>query len=338
MLGNEKALWLLFLVPLVLVPVYIICFYQKSKSLTSFAQPQLLGKLNHRVSLAKQVFKAILVIFAFIFIVIALTEPAWNPKPIELKRQGRDVAILLDVSRSMLADDIKPSRLERAKLAIRDLIEVLDGDRIALMTFAGSATIKCPMTNDYSFLSMVLDRDVTTESTPVGGTNLGDAIRKATREIFDNSGKNYTDMIIISDGEENESTFPDQAAAEAGQQGIRIIAIGLGSQDPGARIPIYDENGQKTFLKYKGQEVWTKLTTETLAKIASASKDGKFLTVGPNQTFDLDELYKDLVASAQKRQLESAAGLQYDQKFQIFIALAIILLITEVLVSERKKA
>jgi Ca-activated chloride channel family protein len=336
MLGNEKALWLLFLVPLVLVPVYILCFYRKSQSLTLFAQPQLLGKLNHRASLTKQIFKAFIVILAFVFIVIALTEPAWNPKPVELKRQGRDVAILLDVSRSMLADDIKPSRLERAKLAIRDLIEVLGGDRIALMTFAGSATIKCPLTNDYSFLSMVLDRDVTTESTPVGGTNLGDAIRKATREIFDISGKNYMDMIIISDGEENENTFPDQAAAEAGQQGIRIIAIGLGSQDPGARIPI-DENGRKTFLKYNGQEVWTKLTTETLAKVASASKNGKFLTVGPNQTFDLDELYKDLVASAQKREIESAASMQYDQKFQIFIALAIILLITEVLISERKK-
>lgn len=337
MFGNEKALWLLFLVPTVLLPVLWWCFYRKQRALKSFADAGLLEKINPSMSLSRQAFKALMLIIAFVFIVIALTEPAWNPKPVEVKRQGRDVAVLLDVSRSMLACDIKPSRLERAKLAIRDLLAVLDGDRIALMTFAGSATIKCPLTQDYSFLKMVLDNDISTESTPVGGTNLGDAIRKATREIFDDSSDKYMDIIIITDGQDNQQTFPAEAAAQAGQNGIRIIAIGLGSSDPGARIPIY-ENGQKTFLKYQGREVWTKLTTDTLVKVATATDDGKFLIVGPNQTFDLDELYKDLIATAAKRELESATAIRYDQKFQIFLTFALVFLIGEVLIAERKKS
>lgn len=336
MLGNEKALWLLFLIPLVVVPAYVWCFYKKNRALKVFADSELLGKLNAGRSAGKQVLKAVMMIFAFGFIVIALTEPAWNPKPVEIKRKGRDVVILLDVSRSMLAEDIKPSRLERAKLAIKDLLEVLEGDRIGIMTFAGSSTVKSPLTNNYGFVRMVLDSDITTESTPVGGTNLGDAIREATREMFEESGNKYADMIIISDGEENEKTFPEEAAAQANDKGVRIIAIGLGSQEPGARIPIY-ENGSKSFLKYQGREVWTKLDPDTLAKVAMATKDGKFLTVGPNQTFDLDEIYKDLVASAQKRELESATNIRYEQKFQIFLGLALIFLIGEVLISERKK-
>ncbi len=336
MLGNEKALWLLFLVPVLIVPAYIWCFYKKQRALKFFADMDLLGKLNQQRSIGKQVLKAVMLIGAFVFIVIALTEPAWNPKPVEVKRQGRDVVILLDVSRSMLAEDIKPSRLERAKLAIKDLLSVLDGDRIGIVTFAGSATVKSPLTNNYGFAQMVLERDVTTESTPVGGTNLGDAIRKVTREIFDESGNKYADLIIISDGEENENTFPVEAARQANEKGIRIIAVGLGSQSPGARIPIYS-NGSKSFLKYEGQEVWSKLDPKMLAEVAMATEDGKFLTVGPNQTFDFDELYKDLVASAQKRELEAATSISYEQKFQIFLALALVFLIVEVFISERKK-
>lgn len=337
MLGNENALWLLFLVPLIIIPAYLWYFYAKSNALKTFADTHLIKKLNTNSSTARQITKFLLILTAVIFIIIALTQPMWNPKPVEIKRTGRDVAILLDVSRSMLAEDIKPSRLERAKLAIKDLLNVLQGDRIAIMTFAGSATIKAPLTNNYGFINMVLDRDISTESTPLGGTNLGDAIRKATREIFSNSQKNYSDLIIISDGEENQQTFPAQAAADASEKGIRIIAIGLGSTEPGARIPIY-ENGKKTYLTHDGREVWTKLNPQTLADVATATENGKFLTVGPNQTFDLDQLYKDLVAAAEKRQMESAQSIRYEQKFQIFLAISIIILFIEVMTGERKKS
>jgi len=140
-LGNDKALWLLFAVPVVLLPVYIWCFWQKAKALKILASNEMLKKINVAVSLKKQIFKAFLLVAGFISITIALTDPKWNPQAQRIKRQGRDVCILLDTSRSMLAEDIKPNRLERSKIAIRDLLEMLKGDRMAIVTFAGNSTV-----------------------------------------------------------------------------------------------------------------------------------------------------------------------------------------------------
>ncbi|OQX57096.1 MAG: hypothetical protein B5M52_08085, partial [Helicobacteraceae bacterium 4484_230] len=193
-LGNDKALWLLFTIPVVLVPAYIWCFWKKAQALKILASTNMLKKINVSVSLKKQIFKAVLLLSAFAIIVIALTQPRWNPRAQKIKRLGRDVCILLDTSRSMLAEDIKPSRLERSKIAIKDLIETLQGDRIAIVTFAGNAAIKCPLTQDYAFVRMVLD-DISTESTTRGGTMIGDAIRKAAEDVFDRQSREYKDII-----------------------------------------------------------------------------------------------------------------------------------------------
>ena len=144
-LGNTNALWLLFIVPAVLVPIYLWCFYRKARMLKILASNEMLKKINESVSLNKQILKSLLLIAAFVSIVIALTEPRWNPQPEKIKRKGRDICILLDTSRSMLAEDIKPSRLERSKIAIGDLLETLAGDRVAIVTFAGNSTVKCPL-------------------------------------------------------------------------------------------------------------------------------------------------------------------------------------------------
>jgi Ca-activated chloride channel homolog len=337
-LGNDRALWLLFAVPMILLPVYIWSFWQKARTLRMLAGTEMLKKINNSVSRKKQVFKALLLLAAFVSIVVALTEPKWNPKARKIRRRGRDICILLDTSRSMLAEDIKPSRLERSKIAIADLLETLTGDRIALVTFAGNSVIKCPLTQDYAFVRMAL-ADVTTESTSRGGTMIGDAIRKATNEVFDKNSRQYKDIILITDGEEHEGaeSFPVQAAQKAAEQGIRIIAIGLGDENEGSRIPITGPNGEKTFLKYKGREVWSKLGADLLRKIVYATDGGKYLTVGPGTTLDLGQIYKNLIASAAKRELESTTMLTYDEKFQIFVALALVLLICEALISERRK-
>jgi Ca-activated chloride channel family protein len=335
-LGNDKALWLLFLVPAVLVPAYAWCFWRKARTLHALASHQMLAKINSAVSLRKQVLKAVLLVLGFISIVVALTEPKWNPQPQQIRRKGRDVVILLDTSRSMLAEDIKPSRLERSKIAIGDLLEVLAGDRIAVITFAGNATVKCPLTQDYAFVRMAL-ADISTESTSRGGTQIGDAIRKATDEVFDKQSREYKDLILITDGEDHDS-FPVQAAQKAAKEGIRIIAIGLGDDTTGSRIPITGPDGQTTFLKYRGQEVWSKLDSDTLREVAYATEGGKYLSVAPGTTMDLGRIYQDLIASAEGRELESMTMMKYDEKFQIFIGLAIVLLMSEVLVSERKRA
>jgi Ca-activated chloride channel family protein len=333
--GNDKALWLLFIIPVVLVPAYTWCFWRKAKTLRILASNDMLKKINTSVSLKKQIFKAFLLIAAFISIVAALTEPKWNPKPQQIKRKGRDIAILLDTSRSMLAEDIKPSRLERSKIAISDLLETLKGDRVAILTFAGNSTIKCPLTQDYSFIRMVL-ADISTESTSRGGTMIGDAIRKVTQEVFDRQSREYKDIVLITDGEDHES-FPVEAANKAATEGIRIIAIGLGDEDQGSRIPVTGPDGQSTFLQHKGQEVWSKVDGDTLREIVYTTEGGKYLSVKPGTTLDLGEIYEDLIASAEKRELESATMMTYDEKFQIFVALGIVLIICEALISERKK-
>ena len=337
-LGNDKALWLLFAVPAILAPAYIWCFWQKARALRVLANSEMLKKINNTVSMKRQIVKAFLLIASFVSIVVALTEPKWNPQAQKIKRQGRDICILLDTSRSMLAEDIKPSRLERSKIAIADLLETLAGDRIAIVTFAGNSTVKCPLTQDYAFVRMAL-ADISTESTSRGGTMIGDAIRKAAEEVFDKQSREYKDIILITDGEEHEGaeSFPVQAAEKAAAEGIRIIAIGLGDENEGSRIPITGPNGEKTFLKYQGKEVWSKLGGDLLRNIVYVTEGGKYLSVGPGTTLDLGQIYENLIASAAKRELESTTMLKYDEKFQIFVALGLILLICEAVVSERKK-
>ena len=300
-LGNYNALWLLFAVPVLLIPAYIWCFGAKSKALRTLASSDMLKKINTKVSLKKQIFKAVLLIAAFIFIVIALTEPKWNPQTEKIQRRGRDICILLDTSRSMLAEDIKPNRLERSKIAIQDLLETLSGDRLAIVTFAGNSTVKCPLTQDYVFVRMVL-ADISTESTTRGGTMIGDAIRKATEDVFDRQSREYKDIILITDGEDHDS-FPVQAAEKAAAEGIRIIAIGLGDEEQGSRIPVTGPNGQMSFLKYNGQEIWSKLDADTLRKVVYATEGGKYLSVQPGATLDLGQIYEEVIASAQKREL-----------------------------------
>jgi len=336
-LGNDKALWLLFMVPAVLLPAYVWCFWRKAKALRVLASNEMLKKINATVSLKKQIFKACLLILGYVSIVLALTEPKWNPQPQRIRRQGRDIVILLDTSRSMLAEDIKPNRLERSKLAITDLLETLQGDRIAVVTFAGNSTVKCPLTQDYAFVRMTL-ADISTESTSRGGTVIGDAIRKATTEVFDRQSREYKDLILITDGEEHEGeeSFPVQAAEKAAEEGIRIIAIGLGDEDQGARIPITGPDGRRTFLMYDGKEVWSKLAGDKLREIVFPT-GGRFLAVRPGETFSLDQIYADLIATAAKRELESMTMMKYDEKFQIFLVLGIMLIVCEALINERKK-
>jgi Ca-activated chloride channel family protein len=234
----------------------------------------------------------------------------------------------------MLAEDLAPNRLERAKLAIRDCIERLQGDRVGLVVFAGSSIVKCPLTLDYGFFRMMLE-DISPESVSRGGTMIGDAVRKCVDEVFDDRHKEYKDIILITDGEDHDS-FPVEAATEAGERGIRIIAIGIGNEDQGKRIPITDKQGHRTFLTHNGQEVWSKLDADTLRKMVNATSGGRYLNVATG-TIDLGQVYMDIIAGAEKKALESRTVKRYEEKFQIFAALAFALLCIEMAVSERKR-
>ena len=327
-----EMLYLLWVIPL-LMGLYLYAAHRRGQALQRFAEADLLKHINTVVNSGSRRWKAALVLVAFALAVVGLARPAWNPVAREVERQGRDVVFVLDVSKSMLAEDLAPNRLERAKLAILDSIERLQGDRVALVAFAGAAVVKCPLTLDYGFFRMALE-DISPDNVSRGGTLIGDAIRKTLDEVFDKQAKEYKDIILITDGEDHES-FPVEAAEEAGRQGTRLLAIGLGDEDQGRRIPITDAQGRKTFVKYQGQEVWTKLDADALRQMVSATPGGRYLNVATG-AIDLGDVYVKLIAGAEKTALGSTTLERYEEKFQLFLGIAFFLLCLEILLRDRQ--
>jgi len=325
-------LYLLWVIPL-LVGVYFYASRQRRQALARFADAKLLAHINTVVRPARRAWKAVLLLAAFALTTLALARPAWNLVETEVHRQGRDVVFVLDVSKSMLAEDLVPNRLERAKLAILDGIERLQGDRVALVAFAGTAVVKCPLTLDYGFFRMALE-DISPNSVTRGGTLIGDALRKTMQEVYDNQDKEYKDLILITDGEDHES-FPVEAAKELGDRGVRLIAIGLGDENEGRRIPITDSEGRRTYVKYDGQEVWTKLDAATLRQMVNATPGGRYLNVATG-AIDFGDVYVKLIAGTDKTDLGSATIERYEEKFQIPLALAFLLLCVEMAVRDRR--
>ena len=283
---------------------------------------------------SRRTWKTVALLSALVFLVAALTRPAWNPIETTVNRQGRDVVFLLDVSRSMLAEDLAPNRLERAKLAIRDCVEKLEGDRVGLVVFAGSSVVRCPLTVDYGFFRMMLD-GVAVDSVTKGGTMIGDALRRVTTEVFDNQDRAFKDLILITDGQDHES-FPLEAAKAVGEKGIRLLAIGLGDEKEGQPIPVTDNPNQRTFLTHDGKIVKTRLDGSTLRDMVKATPGGKYFNVATG-SMDLGAVYQQLIAGAQKRSLQDQEIQKYEEKFQIFLATAFLLLIVEGTAGDKPK-
>ncbi|MAY74020.1 MAG: hypothetical protein CMJ31_04700 [Phycisphaerae bacterium] len=343
-LGAPAWLHALWLVPLCAV-LFAISSRARRRALARFAESGLLVITGARTLVARRWLRHVIVCAAVAALVVGLAQPRFNPTEHVAERRGRDVVFLVDVSRSMLARDLAPNRLERAKLWINDLITSLGGDRVGLVAFAGAATIECPLTLDRSFFRLTLNQ-LSPNSAPRGGTNIGDAIRKTVDSVFalreNEDGEEesdstptpnrYRDIILITDGEDQES-FPVEAAKRAGDLGVRIIAIGIGSRD--APVPASDDVGGT--LTYNGQTVRSSLDHETLSKIAAASRGNVFLNVGAG-AIDLEDVYADLIATAEQTSVGSAAVVTYDEWFWAFLGLAFAFLAVEPLVPERGNA
>jgi Ca-activated chloride channel family protein len=329
-LNHIDMLYLLWALP-VLLGLFVYGAHRKKQLLEQFISAGLHQKLLF-INPVRNRWKTALIITGFAILVIGLARPAWNLQETTIRRTGRDVVFVLDVSKSMLAEDLAPNRLERAKLAIGDVVGTLQGDRVGLVVFAGSATVKCPLTLDYGFFRMMLD-SVSTNSINRGGTMIGDAIRTVLDQVLDSQEKQFKDIVLITDGEDHES-FPLEAAKEAADKGIRLLIVGLGDEKEGKRIPITDEAGRKTFLKYQGREVWSKLDADTLRQMAKATPGGRYLPVATG-TIDLGEVYLQLIASAAQKELEEETIEKYEEKFQVFLAIGFLLLSLEVVISER---
>lgn len=266
-------------------------------------------------------------LLALTALVGAAARPQADPYERQVDKVGRDVVFVVDVSRSMLADDVAPNRLERVKLWIRDTVKAIEGDRVALIGFAGANVVKCPLTLDYAFFALAIE-ELSPSSVGRGGTNIGDAIRKAINEVFDETVGRHKDIILFTDGEDHGS-YPLEAAAAAREAGIRIIAVGVGSEGDGSTLPAdATGRGPKGTFEYEGEIVRSRLEGSQLARVATASKGGVYLPVGTG-TIDLPQVYKDLIGAAAGSEIRAGAVVEYREMFQWFVALAVVLLFLE---------
>ncbi len=315
---SLSLLMLLWLLPLLFF-LFFFALKGRKRIAALFAVPAIVWKryrTRYRI-------KAALFLCAAALIIMALSGPAWTEKTRVISRSGRDVVFLVDVSRSMLARDLAPNRLERAKLAVGDALSAVDGDRVALVAFAGNAVIKCPLTWDYSFFRSALS-GLSVDSVSRGGSLLGDALRKIREDVFDDQAGAFRHVILLTDGGDGDS-FPEEAAIALGEAGIRLLVIGLGDEGSGARIPLNTEAGETVFLTYEGREVWSRLDSEVLRSMALSTPKGRYLNAGTGN-FDMAEIYRAFIRSSERGSLSEEQEVEYENMYQLFLLAGLLLL------------
>ncbi len=326
---EHKEFFWAYLLLLFFVLIYWLFRSWKKRASKQFGEKALVDRLVKHRSDTRPALRFLLLLFALFFLITGIIDPKVGSKVETVKRKGIDLYIALDVSNSMLAEDIKPNRLSRAKMAISNLIDKLDGDRIGLIVFAGRAYNLLPLTTDYSAAKLFLS-SVDTKIVPVQGTAIGSAINMAVSSF--GKDKHNKAIIVITDGGNNQDN-PVQAAKMAAEKGIKVFTIGMGLPQ-GAPIPIYDAQGNRTFLKDRqGKVVITKLNEQMLQEIASAG-DGAYARAN-NASVGLSEILKKL-NRIQKKELATKQFTDYDHHFQLFLAIAFFFLVLELLLVERK--
>lgn len=314
-----------------LILFLIWAFKKRQRALEIFAEKQLLKELIYSLDVKKRHLKAYLIVLALVMGIFSLMRPQWGFHWTEVKRMGLDILIAVDTSKSMLATDVQPNRLERSKLAVKDLIRKLKGDRIGLIAFSGTAFLQCPLTVDYNGFLLSLE-DLTADTIPRPGTSISTAIKEAIKSYKGGQNK-YKILVIITDGEDHEGD-PIRAAEEAKKEGIVIFCIGIGTKE-GEIIPIIDETGNKIFLKDKeGNVVKSKLDEATLQKIALTT-GGSYVHATLTE-FGLDLLYEEKLSKMEKRELEGKMVKNYEERFQIPLGIALVLLLLEMAIGERR--
>ena len=261
---------------------------------------------------------------------IALAGPRFGTQVEQVVPRGSDLYVLIDVSRSMLADDVVPSRLERAKADVSSLVNRLNGERIGLIAFAGKAVVKCPLTIDYdSFRRALMELDP--NSAPRGGTAIGDAIRKAV-EVFHAGTQRDQAVLLITDGDDQES-FPLEAATVAAERKVTVFTVGLGDASSGARVP--GQSGNSSFVEHEGQQVWSKLNGSLLSEIALKT-NGVYIPAG-TRSYDLGELYAQHLQGRTGDQSETQQRIRKSERFQIFLSLSLLALLIDLCISRYSK-
>jgi len=305
---------------------------RKKRLLELFGDLPLLLRNAPYISFARQRTKALLLLLGLAFVCVALARLQFGTHLEMLKRQGLDIIVALDVSNSMLAADYKPNRLEKAKQEVRSIITRLRGDRIGLVVFAGEAYVQCPLTLDYAAAEMLLSiMDQNTVS--IQGTSIVSAIEAAQR-AFTKEEKKHKVLLLLTDGENHEGD-PVEAASAARRDGIKIYTVGIGSPS-GEPIPVLNRKGEQVGFKKDpaGEVIVTKLDEATLQKIALET-GGKYYHATAGE-LELDRIF-DEISKLEKKELEGTLVTRYDDRFQWPLLLAIMLVVGEFFLSERRK-
>ena len=322
--AQPYYLILLLLVPLFFV-FYAVMRHFRKKRLSALGDRELVRELMPSVSASKGWIRLTLFALAFFFFTIGLSRPQIGAKLKERNIKGVEIMIALDVSNSMMAEDFSPNRLERAKLAISSLVDKLRDDRIGLVVFAGTSFVQLPVTTDYASAKMFLN-SINTESVPIQGTALGEAINTCIRSFSAQSEKSRA-IIVITDGENHEDD-PVSAAKQAADMGIKVFPIGVGSPE-GKPIPYKGE-----LLKDKdGNIVVSRLDEKVLRDIASAG-NGAYVRAGMSE-FGLNPIVDD-IRKMDEEMFNSVVFEEFDEQFMYFFAIALVLFVIEMLIGERK--
>ncbi len=325
--ANAYYLYLLLLLP-VFIGLFILLQRMRKKALRKFGQEALVQQLMPEYSFAKPLVKFIILMLAFSLIIIGLARPQYGSKLVKMKRKGIELIVALDVSNSMNAEDIQPSRLERAKQAISKLVERLDNDRIGLIVFAGDAYTQIPITTDYVSAKMFLST-ISSALVPRQGTSIGKAIDMASHSFSPESQLKKV-IVIITDGETHDDE-PVDAAKRATDMGIVISTIGIGSPD-GSPVPV--SPGSSDFMKDKdGNVVVSKLDENTLSQVAKAG--GGIYVRANNTQFGLNTIF-DEIDDLDKKEYEATIYSEYNEQFRYFFFPALLLLLLEFFLSDRK--
>ena len=324
MFARAHFLWLLLLIPVILLG-YALLRRARRRRVRRFGEEALVDALMPSWSGAKGWWRTVLFCLGFACFAVGLASPMLGAKLVERETKGAEIMICLDVSNSMLAQDYTPDRLSRAKLAISRIVDRLDGDRIGLIIFAGSSFVQLPITTDYVSAKMFLN-SIDTESVPVQGTAIGDAILTAAKSFSTQSEKSRA-IIVITDGENHEDD-PVDAAREVAATGIRVYTIGVGSLR-GQPIP---KDGD--LMKDKdGNIVVTRLDEETLKKIASVG-NGAYVHAG-GEEFGLNPIL-DEIRKLEDERFNNVVFEEYDEQYMYFFAAALLFFVLEMLIGERR--
>lgn len=305
---------------------------RKKKILSRFGDLPLIMRTAPYISFARQRTKAALLILGLAFVAVTLARLQFGTHLEMLKREGIDIIVALDVSNSMLAQDMKPNRLEKAKQELRAIVDRLQGDRIALVAFAGEAFVQCPLTLDYGTARMLL-QVMDNQSVSVQGTSIASAIQVAQKS-FESKEKKHKVLVILTDGEDFGGNF-EQAAEEARNDGIKIYTVGIGNP-MGEPIPILDRNGNQVGFKKdaNGEVIISRLDEQTLQKVSLAT-GGKYYNASAGE-MELDRIFDD-IGKMEKKELEGTLVTKYDDRYQWPLLFALFLIIGEFFMPERKK-